>query len=320
MSGCVAMESPDRRRGATSLLDMPPVGRLLALALLLPVVAACSPAGSAPLGPPASSSDAADPCAPWGCAQVSRFDAAAAFVVQQKGHLGIVVKDRVTGAVWQAGDANLRTWAGSIPKLALAVMLKEEARAGALTLAPFDEADIDAMLDTSDNRAADRLWDKYADSGPMMTRWQTVYGMTAASYVDGFEQRWGVVKCTPLDLANLMSYVLEKVNPADSAYIVERMRTVGPPQQWGVWGAGPALSPGVKNGWDYIGDASDSTPRWVTSTVGFVGPDERYIVGAMYDQVPGGDTIDAGVHVLTDLVAIVFGAPVPAPAVVPQDY
>jgi hypothetical protein len=37
----------------------------------------------------------------------------------------------------------------------------------------------------------------------------------------------------------------------------------------------------------------------------------------MYHQLPGGDTIDEGVHTLTDLVATVFGASVPAPAVVP---
>jgi hypothetical protein len=53
--------------------------------------------------------------------------------------------------------------------------------------------------------------------------------------------------------------------------------------------------------------------------VGFVDADERYLVAAMYDQPPEG-TIDIGVHVLTDLVAILFAAPVPAPAVVPSDY
>jgi len=51
-----------------------------------------------------------------------------------------------------------------------------------------------------------------------------------------------------------------------------------------------------------------------------VGPDERYVVAAMYDQPTGGDTIDAGVPTLTDLVATVFGATVPAPAAIPEDY
>ena len=51
--------------------------------------------------------------------------------------------------------------------------------------------------------------------------------------------------------------------------------------------------------------------------VGFAGPDARYIIAAMYYQQPGGDSLDHGVHVLTDLVATIFGAAVPAPAVIP---
>ncbi len=79
----------------------------------------------------------------------------------------------------------------------------------------------------------------------------------------------------------------------------------------------PLLHPGVKDGWSIESD--DGHDHWITATVGFVGPDERYIVAAMYHQPPGGDSIDRGVHLLTDLVATVFGAPVPAPVTIPQD-
>ncbi len=158
---------PGQRRGGTSLAGMPPFGRLLALALLLPVIAACSSAASssAPSVSPSAQPDASsDPCAPWGCTQLARFAAATAFLSGQQGRIGIVVKDRTTGTVWRAGDETLRSWAGSTPKLALAVLLKEEARAGSVSLTPADAADIDSMLDTSDNRAADRLWGRYAGS------------------------------------------------------------------------------------------------------------------------------------------------------------
>jgi hypothetical protein len=40
----------------------------------------------------------------------------------------------------------------------------------------------------------------------------------------------------------------------------------------------------------------------------------------MYHQLPGGDTIERGVQVLTDLVALTFGQPVPAPVTIPPDY
>src|SRR5262245_33721973 len=110
--------------------------------------------------------------------------------------------------------------------------------------------------------------------------------MASASYVDGWERRWGFVKLTPGDLINLMAYVLEKLDAADRTSIVDRMRAVGPTQQWGVWGAGPQLHPGVKDGWDYCVELGDTVHRWVTSTVGFAGPDERYLVAALYDEDP----------------------------------
>jgi hypothetical protein len=118
-----------------------------------------------------------------------------------------------------------------------------------------------------------------------------------------------------------MGYILDFLDPADRKSIVDRMRSVGGEQQWGVWGAGPVLQPGVKDGWDYDAEKGSDTYRWVLSTVGFVGPDERYIVAAMYDMLPSDlDGLGPGVHTITDLIATVFGAIVPAPVVVPKDY
>jgi hypothetical protein len=286
---------------------------LLALALLT-LVACGSPAS------PSTTPDAeADTCAPWGCDQQARFAAAENLIAAQPGHIGLVVRDRVTGAVWRAGDPDLRIWAGSTPKLALAVALKEDEAAGRLTLDANANRQIDAMLSVSDNNAADSLWDRYSEPASMMDRWRTAYGMADATYVDGFVDRWGFVQCTAQDLANLTSYILDSADPALRAYLVERMRTVGPPQRWGVWGAGSALQPGVKDGWS-IEENPDGVPHWITATTGFAGAGERYVVAAMFDQVPGGDSVETGVHVLTDLVATVFGAPVPAPAVIPEDY
>jgi hypothetical protein len=258
---------------------------------------------------------------PWGHEQQARFDAAAAFIASTPGRLAIVVSDRQTGAVWRAGEAGLRTWAGSTPKLALTIYLLEQARAGHLVLTGGDWDDIDAMLSVSDNDAANALWARYADPDTVMQRWRAGYGMTTASYVDSFLPRWGFVKVTVQDLVNLMAYTLDQLDPADRVSIVDRMRRVGGPQQWGVWAAGAGLRPGVKNGWDYLAETGSHERRWVNSTMGFVGPSERYIVAALYDQPPGElDSIEIGVHVLTDLVATIFGAPVPAPAEVPEDY
>jgi hypothetical protein len=254
----------------------------------------------------------------WSCDQQTRFKAATTMISSTAGHVGVVVQDRTTGAVWTAGEPDYRIWAGSTPKLAFTVALREQARAGEITLDAAAEQQIGLMLSVSDNNAAESLWNRYANANGLMTRFRQQYGMTNATYVSGFPSRWGFIKCTAQDLAHLMSYILTKFNATDRGPLLNAMRTVGAVQHWGVWGAGPALQPGVKDGWSIESD--DGKDHWITATVGFVGPNQRYIVAAMYHQPPGGDTIDKGVHLLTDLVATIFGAPVPAPVTIPQDY
>ena len=53
------------------------------------------------------------------------------------------------------------------------------------------------------------------------------------------------------------------------------MQHVDTNQQWGVWGAGPAMTPGNKNGW------SQEQGGWVTNSVGFAGPGHRYTLAVM---------------------------------------
>jgi hypothetical protein len=261
-------------------------------------------------------------CSMWGCVQDARFAATDAYLKKiTNGHVGIEVKDRVTGAVWLGGEPDFRVWAGSTPKLALSVALLEEDRAGQIHLNTTAHNEITAMLHVSDNDAAMTLWNTYVGNNytAMMNRWNTVYGMTTASFLTGFPHHWGFVKATPKDLAGLMAYILDKLNATDRAYIINQMQTVDTIQHWGVWGAGAGNHPGVKDGWSRERETPSGVLHQINATVGFAGPDQRYIVAAMYHQNPGGDTDAKGVQVLTDLSALVFGLPVPAPAVVPDE-
>jgi len=253
-------------------------------------------------------------CGGWGCAQQQRFTAAANLIKSKPGYLGAIVRDRQTGAVWRAGATDRAIWTSSTIKLAIATSLLERARTGEITLDAKARAQIAAMLHVSDNDAADALWERYGKDA-LVPRFQQVYGMTGLSFVSGFPRYWGFMKCTPEDLLRLMSYALDKLNPADRDYLVGAMRGVGEIQQWGVWAAGPAQQPGTKDGWSIESDAG--TDHWCTSTVGFAGPDARYAVAAMYHVPPGG-TIDDGVHAVSDLVATIFGAPTPARVTVPD--
>jgi hypothetical protein len=276
-----------------------------------------APAPSAEATPGAATPSApADPaCGPWGCAQQRRFAAAAALIEGKPGYLGIVVRDRQSGAIWRAGTPGHVMWASSTVKLAMATSILERARAGEVTLDSKARAQIAAMFAISDNDAADALWKRYGRDA-MITRFQQRYGMTGLRFVPGSPRYWGFVKCSADDLQRLMSYVLDRLDPRDRSYVAGAMRHVGEIQQWGVWAAGPALQPGTKDGWSIESDPGGK--HWCTSTVGFAGPDERYVVTVMYHLPPGSGTIGAGVHAVSDLVATVFGAAVPAHVTVPD--
>jgi hypothetical protein len=258
-------------------------------------------------------------CGPWGCDQERRFAAASAFVARQQGYLAIVVRDRRTGAVWRAGAVDHLTWAASTVKLAMTVALLESARVGQLTLDGTARQQIADMLNWSSDKAADALWDRYGGES-LAARFGPKYGMTRLAFQPGFPHRWGHMKCTPDDLAALMGYILDKLLPEDRSSVVDGMRGVGAVQRWGVWGAGPDLRPGNKDGWSVEPDGG--ARHWVADTVGFAGPDERYIVAAMYHVPPSAGTTTAGIHLgahaVSDLVATVFGAPVPAAVSVPD--
>jgi hypothetical protein len=272
-----------------------------------------APAGSvAPTTGPAPPTPTPD-CGPWGCPLRQRLAAAARLVRTEPGELGVTVLDRRTGAVWEAGTAAHSMWASSTPKLALATSLLERARAGEITLDPTARRQLAAMLAVSDDDAADALWDRYGGAS-LLPRFRDRYGMTGARFVPGFPSRWGFIKVSAQDLRRLMTYVLTRTDPADRAYLVTAMRTTGPIQHWGVWAAGPGA--GAKDGWSIEKDAG--TEHWCTSSVGFAGPDQRYVVAVM-DDLPPGAGIAPGVHATSDVVATIFGAPTPAAVTVPDE-
>jgi hypothetical protein len=278
-----------------------------------------SPAADPPSAAPPSAARSAAPsasagCGPWGCDQERRFSAATSLIKTKPGYLGIIVRDRRTGEVWQAGTPDHVMWTSSTIKLAVATSLLERARTGEVTLDAAAHQQIAAMFATSDDHAADALWDRYGKDA-LVPRFQQVYGMTGLTFVPGFPRRWGFMKASAEDLQRLMSYVLEKLDQPDREYILGAMRHVGQIQRWGVWAAGPAQQPGTKDGWSIESDPGGK--HWCTSAVGFAGPDARYAVAVMY-HLPPGSTIDAGVHAVSDLVATVFGAAVPAPVTVPD--
>jgi hypothetical protein len=281
--------------------------------------AALSPSPTAPTVAP-SVKPAAPTCVDgvWSCTRQTRFAAVAAYArrtVGAHGYLSAVFTDRVTGASWRTGDTTHPGWTASTIKLAIATDLLRRDRAGQITLSTADRHDMATMLNFSDEAASDRLWKAYGGDA-MLARFRTDFGMGGLHFIPGFTATtyWGFVKCTSDDLASLMHYVLTSTNANDRAYLVAAMRGVAPNQQWGVWGAGAAQRPGNKDGWSFESDSYGK--HWVTDTVGFAGPAERYTVAIMYQVGPSGSLAD-GVHAVSDVAALLFGAPTPARITVP---
>lgn len=275
-------------------------GRAAAVTLAAALVlTACAGSAAPASGPdagsgPAGGSDAAGGSGPAGGSGAAggldlavRGPAAEAYARARGGRTGIVARDRVTGQVWRSAAAATSFRAASTVKLALAVDLLVR------TPGPLDPADrtlLTAMIVRSDNAAADRLWARAG--GASAGRRLAAYGLRHATGTAA----WGSVRCPPDDLDRLLSYVLDRLDPADRGLLVELMRRVVPAQRWGVFGVVAATRPGGKNGWTPDGGG------WAVATVGFLGPAERYTVTVM----TAGTDFDSAVATVSGTVTTLF--------------
>lgn len=229
--------------------------------------------------PTSSAADCPLPQSGFDCDFQRRFVAVQSYIAGRPGTVGIVVRDRQTGAVWRNQYADTMVWTASTIKLAMTVDLFLRDRAGTISLTQGDRTLIQEMLHSSDDNAADKLWFKYSGADHMtFNKDFPRYGMTSLTPKSGYTRfypYWGFQKCTPNDLDRLVNYVLTQLPASVRDYIVGQLMAVDPDQQWGVWGAGPAAQPGNKDGW------SLEDTGWVMNSVGWVGPDHRYTLAVM---------------------------------------
>jgi hypothetical protein len=237
------------------------------------------------------------------CDMQHRFAKVEKYTLGRPGTVGIVVRDRKTGAVWRNGHAGDLVWTASTIKLAMTVDLFRRDHEGAITLTKSDRELIKAMLHSSDDNAADTLWTRYSGADHLAFNDAfPSYGLTSLVPQKGYTTTfpyWGFQKCTTDDLDRLMSHVLTDLPKEDHDYIVGELRAVGEEQQWGVWGAGPAAKPGNKDGW------SEEDTGWVMNTIGFVGPEERFTLAVMND-LHGQGAYQEGRDTDTEVAKILF--------------
>ena len=233
----------------------------------------------------------------------ARVTAADDYLGTRPGSVGYVLRDRKTGATYRNSHAGDMVWTASTIKLAMVVDLLNRARSGAITLSDADRGQMSAMMHSSDDDAADALWSRFggADHRAFNLDFPR-YGMTDLQPQQGFSSvypYWGFQKSTANDLDRLMTYVLTRLDPAQTAAIVYELQNVASNQRWGVWGAGPEMAPGNKDGW------SSEEGGWVTNSVGFAGSGQRYTLAIM-NSLGGAGGYDDGVATTTRLASILL--------------
>jgi beta-lactamase class A len=265
-----------------------------ALAALLVTAAAPMPTAAADCSPGPTASD---------CDLQNRVAAADAYLATRPGSVGYVLRDRKTGATYRNSHAGELVWTASTIKLAMVVDLLTRQRAGIVTLSDSDRKLMAAMMHSSDDDATDTLWARYG--GPDHQAYNAAfprYGMTDLQPQRGFSSiypYWGFQKSTANDLDRLINYTLTNLQPAETAAIVYELQNVATNQQWGVWGAGPAMAPGNKDGW------SLEQGGWVVNSVGFAGPGQRYTLAVM-NSLGGAGGYDDGVATTTRLSQVLL--------------
>jgi hypothetical protein len=240
----------------------------------------------------------------------ARIAAVQAYLRHRPGVIGVVLRDRSTGAVWENRFAHTPVYMASTSKLAMAVTLLLQNQAGAIHLSSGDMSVLHHMLHVSSDTAADTLWFKFG--APLYTGFFPRIGLASAQYVPApgiTPPYWGEMLCPATGLSKLITYVLDDMPASLRGYLVHTLSHVATDQHFGVWGAGPASHPGNKDGW------SVERPGWIINSVGFAGPGQRYTL-AMMNSLNGHGGYRAGTDTLTQVAAILFrGHQVQAPTI-----
>jgi hypothetical protein len=230
----------------------------------------------------------------------ARIAGVVAYLRHRPGVVGVVLRDRSTGAVWENRFAHTHIYMASTSKLAMAVTLLMQNQAGVIHLTSTDYAVLHQMLHVSSDTDADTLWFKFG--APFYTGYFPHIGLASARYVSapGIKPPyWGEMLCSAADLSRLISYVLNDMPASLRGYLVQTLSHVATDQHFGVWGAGSANHPGNKDGW------SVEKPGWIINSVGFAGPGQRYTL-AMMNSLNGRGGYHAGTDTITEVSALLF--------------
>jgi hypothetical protein len=192
--------------------------------------------------------------------------------------LSVAVLDRKTHELVSNGNTQI-VGTASVAKLFIADDLLLHEAEGKTTLSPEDRQAFDAMLQSSDDGAAEKFWDQ-GGGGAIITQVATRYGLS--STIPPSDGRWWNTTSTLTDLIRYYDMLLDGsggLSPQRAMVIVNDLARSTPngvdgyPQRFGIPEGLFAEPVAVKQGWMCcIG--SD----WMHLSTGVIGADHRYVM------------------------------------------
>ncbi|BBY07881.1 serine hydrolase [Mycobacterium noviomagense] len=269
----------------------PPMLRIATVVMLIALLAGCEAKvyGASAAKPPARRSTPVAPlvqaiaplplahAGPLGGLQ-ARIQQASDQAAADGATLSVAVLDRATNQLIASGNTEVIATA-SVAKLFIADELLLQEAQGRTTLSADDRRSLDAMLQSSDDDAAERFWSQ-AGAEQIITQVASRYGL-ASTQPPSDGRWWNTISSTP-DLVRYYRMLLDGAGglpPERAKVIIDDLARSTPtgvdgyPQRFGIPDGLYAEPVAVKQGWMCcIGE------DWTHLSTGVVGPDSRYVM------------------------------------------
>jgi hypothetical protein len=192
--------------------------------------------------------------------------------------LSVAVLDRATNQLVASGNTEVIATA-SVAKLFIADELLLQEAQGRTKLSAEDRSSLDAMLQSSDDDAAEKFWSQ-AGGEQVITEVASRYGLTSTQPPS--DGRWWNTISSTADLVRYYRMLLDGAGglpPERAKIIIDDLARSTPtgldgyPQRFGIPDGLYAEPVAVKQGWMCcIGE------DWMHLSTGVVGPDSRYVM------------------------------------------
>ncbi|MFG2805362.1 serine hydrolase [Streptomyces sp. DT199] len=267
--------------------------RVLAAAVgtgvLVPLVAAATPAAAAPPAVTCTSAKA-------GLAAKLKKDITAALATR-KGTVAVGLYDRSTNTTCTLRASSAYDSASVVKVTVLAALLWDAKKANRY-LTDRENTLAKAMITKSDNAATSTLWKQLGMT--KIKNFLSAAGMTQTK--PGANGYWGLTQITVTDEQKLLKLLTAKnavLSDNSRAYIVKLMGQVVSSQRWGTpYGVPSGVSVAVKNGW-----LQRSTNGWRVHSVGaFKGGGHDYVMTVLSH---GNSTMNYGIATIQAVAKVI---------------